>query len=137
VSSPVNSGPLLQILSRVKQPLGSTESAILLSGQGQEDEVDQVQDEIDPSEGDERFVQSETFGHLTDNTGGTVVRCVVAFGSQGDGDTEVVESDQRVDREGDHGLVLGTSHPRGELEEDVQGFYCDVTRVLINKRSRS
>jgi hypothetical protein len=87
VSGLVNSRPPLQILSGVKVSLLNSKASVLLGGHGQKREVDQVQGEIDPGDGDQGLVETEAFGDVPDDSGGTVVGGVVALGSKGDGDT--------------------------------------------------
>lgn len=130
VSGLVSDGPPLQILSGVKQTLGSAEPSVLLGGHAEQSEVDQVQGKVDPGDGDERSVQTQAFGDVPDSTGRAVMRGVVTLDGEGDGDSEVVEGDKGVDAKGDGGLVDGSPHSGGQLEDDVQRL-CNGRREVV------
>ena len=122
VSSLVDRDLPLEILNRPQVTLGNVETSMPLGQQSQKNQVDRVQRKVDPSQRHDSLVESTTLGDLPGEPSLTVLGAIVSLDGEGDGDSEVVESDEGVDGERDDGSVLDASHSGRELEEDVQGF---------------
>lgn len=87
VSGLVGDSLPLQVLGGVKVTLLNSKSTVLRGGHGEKSEVDQVQAKVDPGDGHQSLVETETAGNVPDDTGGAVVRGIVSLDGKGDGDT--------------------------------------------------